>query len=251
MAPPAIRAAPVGSSPLARGLLADPLLLRLVLRIIPARAGFTEEEETNIVNTEDHPRSRGVYLSSLALPSSLCGSSPLARGLLGHGVAQPSELRIIPARAGFTSSIIYHIIIIQDHPRSRGVYGVETAEPGADRGSSPLARGLPVPGRRQGDRAWIIPARAGFTQHARAARLGAEDHPRSRGVYGYAPCETARPAGSSPLARGLRIETILLRECARIIPARAGFTFHRGHGRRGREDHPRSRGVYKRRGRAA
>ena len=50
-----------GSSPLARGLLADDTDFMTVWRIIPARAGFTLEVSDNGADLRDHPRSRGVY----------------------------------------------------------------------------------------------------------------------------------------------------------------------------------------------
>ena len=53
-----------------------------------------------------------------------------------------------------------------------------------------------------------------------------------------------RPAGSSPLARGLLASRILRLHESRIIPARAGFTGHGRRRERGARDHPRSRGVY-------
>ena len=52
------------------------------------------------------------------------GSSPLARGLLDED-RLPSQVdggRIIPARAGFTSSEACDEVLPADHPRSRGVY---------------------------------------------------------------------------------------------------------------------------------
>ena len=132
----------------------------------------------------DHPRSRGVYLPKALLSSASQGSSPLARGLRG---------RLVPGLRG----------------------------PG---GSSPLARGLldVVPPFRP--RAWIIPARAGFTLRPRRGHRSDADHPRSRGVY--EPCSPGcvQDLGSSPLARGLR-----------------SHDFQRS-GALG--DHPRSRGVY-------
>ena len=112
---------------------------------------------------------------------------------------------IIPARAGFTAA---------DHARALG-----------GRGSSPLARGLPIIGVRASAGMGIIPARAGFTTlftHSAAYRA---DHPRSRGVY----------ADHVSCALGGR----------RIIPARAGFTGRRLAGVDRCSDHPRSRGVYK------
>ena len=91
-----------------------------------------------------------------------------------------------------------------DHPRSRGVYTRSPGAPRRWRGSSPLARGLPIPRPGAIPTIWIIPARAGFTFSAFRACRTPQDHPRSRGVYLDGPLK--------PLVRG------------RIIPARAGFT---------------------------
>ena len=70
------------------------------------------------------------------------------------------------------------------------------------------------------------------------------DHPRSRGVYPPEPRGQRGARGSSPLARGLRAGRRPHLLDQRIIPARAGFTDHRGPADRGPRDHPRSRGVY-------
>ena len=72
-------------------------------RIIPARAGFTLTPTEREVNNPDHPRSRGVYAPASATTIRSRGSSPLARGLLSHHCVPLTALRIIPARAGFTS----------------------------------------------------------------------------------------------------------------------------------------------------
>ena len=50
-----------GSSPLARGLRLRPAAMHVTLRIIPARAGFTELHRNPYAIDGDHPRSRGVY----------------------------------------------------------------------------------------------------------------------------------------------------------------------------------------------
>ena len=50
------------------------------------------------------------------------------------------------------------------------------------------------------------------------------DHPRSRGVYINAKRYREALAGSSPLARGLRLAAHEQGLPVRIIPARAGFT---------------------------
>ena len=194
---------------------------------------------------EDHPRSRGVYSPPGDPGRCRRGSSPLARGLHNGALGQGVEVRIIPARAGFTSPTSSSPTLPQDHPRSRGVY------------------------RHVGDgarrRLGIIPARAGFTSPSGRKRRPEADHPRSRGVYTTSLYVESQRTGSSPLARGLRPETMSpttarsgssplarglrhvvpqVRSVVGIIPARAGFTADERNRMSGLTDHPRSRGVY-------
>ena len=92
----------LGSSPLARGLLPNSNGDRVVVGIIPARAGFTPDQKDLEAYITDHPRSRGVYDDAVASHHFPPGSSPLARGLQ-HGLRLARVLLgIIPARAGFT-----------------------------------------------------------------------------------------------------------------------------------------------------
>ena len=92
-----------GSSPLARGLRVPAESSARPDRIIPARAGFTEEDGRFVGAPQDHPRSRGVYPVGIAGSLPTDGSSPLARGLLVDGDRVVLLTRIIPARAGFTA----------------------------------------------------------------------------------------------------------------------------------------------------
>ena len=180
------------------------------------------------------------------MSASARGSSPLARGLRHGRACLVVEGRIIPARAGFTDGDRRVRARRRDHPRSRGVYCPPgTAGSGAT-GSSPLARGL-RPSRPEHERGeGIIPARAGFTSGAALRLARSVDHPRSRGVYWPGRFRGDRRRGSSPLARGLRPARVPGRGSPGIIPARAGFTGRdRPRGRVG-QDHPRSRGVYRR-----
>ena len=260
---------PPGSSPLARGLPGGCVRRHQSGRIIPARAGFTDYDHDFRPRRADHPRSRGVYrdrqgrrilragssplarglpLSAFLRPSFTHGSSPLARGLQYRPSAGDSQLRIIPARAGFTARVPrgrapVRIIPARagftggisgrrawmpDHPRSRGVYMRGVSGHGVAIGSSPLARGLRQVEGPDGSRRRIIPARAGFTLQYSFDYCGGWDHPRSRGVYFRGPRRWIRPRGSSPLARGLPSTPTSTRRTARIIPARAGFTsWHR------------------------
>mgnify|MGYP000020939834 CR=1 FL=1 len=175
----------------------------------------------------------------------LSGSSPLARGLPPKAGASAPARRIIPARAGFTHVAPSVVRGGGDHLRSRGVYTGRSPPPGANRGSSPLARGLRPHQGAHRNYPRIIPARAGFTATENTRTPVTPDHPRSRGVYPRGRTGAVRPAGSSPLARGLRRGRGRPSGRARIIPARAGFTTFRMTIPPGKEDHPRSRGVYR------
>ena len=192
--------------------------------IIPARAGFTGDGVSVVGQTGDHPRSRGVYSKSNSPPGRTPGSSPLARGLPGYGPAWERELRIIPARAGFTRIACGPRRRAPDHPRSRGVYTSIDAEIVARIGSSPLARGLLRSRSRRLSACRIIPARAGFTEAQAICLTTMTDHPRSRGVYPRIRSGRILSQGSSPLARGLLPGGVPGGRWTRIIPARAGFT---------------------------
>ena len=192
----------------------------------------------------DHPRSRGVYTFSQTSLFLGRGSSPLARGLPRPPSGGGSSAGIIPARAGFTRGGSSLTRLTTDHPRSRGVYTSTTSSWRRARGSSPLARGLRVIRQRDSRVCRIIPARAGFTASADHGAVASPDHPRSRGVYFSTDTVRAPTAGSSPLARGLLIGEAVTDGCARIIPARAGFTGSTSRPILVAEDHPRSRGVY-------
>ena len=112
-------------------------------------------------------------------------------------------------------------------------------------GSSPLARGLQAEAGLEGAAGRIIPARAGFTGAEAKSDAERPDHPRSRGVYSSPSTGPGRLTGSSPLARGLRPGSPRGSGLARIIPARAGFTYRASRSCGACADHPRSRGVYK------
>ena len=97
-----LRLSIAGSSPLARGLRRETRHVNAHRGIIPARAGFTRRPPDLGARGADHPRSRGVYTSSIGHRAISEGSSPLARGLRWW-CCQPSTC-------------------VTDHPRSRGVY---------------------------------------------------------------------------------------------------------------------------------
>ena len=192
-----------GSSPLARGLRKLIRDADGTVRIIPARAGFTDPVLHRRAREWDHPRSRGVYPRVAAIQARMAGSSPLARGLRDSPRARFRFGRIIPARAGFTVLSGDGPVRVWDHPRSRGVYEVWRPSQTVPKGSSSLARGLPEAAINENGDIRIIPARAGFTSTRLDHRTRPTDHPRSRGVYITRGCPRGLFPGSSPLARGL------------------------------------------------
>ena len=233
-----------GSSPLARGLRAYSEHQHIALRIIPARAGFTPPPTPTLWGRRDHPRSRGVYSYTRVRRRLRKGSSPLARGLLVYKRDEDGDLRIIPARAGFTNTRPIVKTMLSDHPRSRGVYTRTIPHTLRHTGSSPLARGLHHLASLIHGAPGIIPARAGFTHPRGDPPRRGPDHPRSRGVYLLVVGPLPGDPGSSPLARGLLHLLVCEGQVGGIIPARAGFTGPHRHHPRPVEDHPRSRGVY-------
>ena len=173
-------------------------------------------------------------------------------------------MRIIPARAGFTTRTGPAPTCPWDHPRTRGVYACARELAATWTGSSPHARGLLTRGRSLPDwsgsspharglqallghrhhRPRIIPARAGFTDYGQPALSDDADHPRTRGVYPAGLVLVHRVLGSSPHARGLHEINPKPLDISRIIPARAGFTCYDGSRKGENRDHPRTRGVY-------
>ena len=93
-----------GSSPRARGALAEPGCGTNLEGIIPACAGSTYESLQSPTSSRDHPRVRGEH----GAPWNRCptppGSSPRARGARQRGAERVAEAGIIPACAGSTSA---------------------------------------------------------------------------------------------------------------------------------------------------
>ena len=173
----------VGSSPLSRGIPADPASGPCPCRIIPALAGNTVPQRFILWKDGDHPRSRGEYDPPARMLRRRSGSSPLSRGILVVLGLQRQQRRIIPALAGNTRSYVACCRRTGDHPRSRGEYEFNQVWRNAMTGSSPLSRGIQPRGRGATTFPRIIPALAGNTFAGVRRRGWGGDHPRSRGEY--------------------------------------------------------------------
>ena len=218
--------------------------LRDSRRLIPARAGNTRVPRIVSMILTAHPRSRGEHCAGGAKQGFGGGSSPLARGTLARCVCLLARLRLIPARAGNTRCAGVPFLAFPAHPRSRGEHRPTDTHFKHPSGSSPLARGtrqclkvLPTGTR-------LIPARAGNTPTNTQRAPPAAAHPRSRGEHYSNDALMMRSFGSSPLARGTPVSMWQGWVHTRLIPARAGNTWHGARGDFGASAHPRSRGEH-------
>ena len=174
--------------------------------------------------TPAHPRSRGEHSPRVQMHPSAFGSSPLARGTRSFVLCFSLSPRLIPARAGNTSSTTDPLSLHTAHPRSRGEHTTHSGKALIGDGSSPLARGTLCPEGVDRSQKRLIPARAGNTILSSAAPSASPAHPRSRGEHYRSVVVLSQEFGSSPLARGTRSGSSGGGTGIRLIPARAGNT---------------------------
>ena len=134
----------LGSSPLARSIRSIDDNLHITKRIISARAEYTLSFVLHLLRLGDHLRSRGVCPSLKLNISAAIGSSPLARSIRKQSAEAQKGLGIISARAEYTNYIEAIATLYEDHLRSRGVYCVRVLRRLCRKGSSPLARSIPL-----------------------------------------------------------------------------------------------------------
>ena len=212
----------------------------------------------------DHPRACGANVSGLMETWCRVGSSPRVRGKQIYKLGVFTCSRIIPARAGQTSSrdppppVFVRSIPARagqtvspriqttcpsDHPRACGANIEHLERQQRKYGSSPRVRGKLRGQPKPASPHRIIPARAGQTLSSFLRMCWDSDHPRACGAnasYGY---RGGCLRGSSPRVRGKQREGAELRLSGRIIPARAGQTARRSTRRRTSPDHPRACGA--------
>ena len=191
-----------------------------------------------------HPRSRGEHSTTGSMTHTFTGSSPLARGTHSSSAPTRPAQRLIPARAGNTTSLTMAAAATAAHPRSRGEHFFSYLRTRFLAGSSPLARGtlwvsLVCPRRTR-----LIPARAGNTAAFLPPGPAHPAHPRSRREHGGALFFQAPTDGSSPLARGTHRIAFNAPYWCRLIPARAGNTTVCMKSAPAMTAHPRSRGEH-------
>ena len=156
---------------------------------------------------------------------------------------EPTQNRIIPARAGQTWSGHPWSGRSADHPRACGANLSWLVWWWPRNGSSPRVRGKlgGLPALVAHVR--IIPARAGQTSACPRMRTASTDHPRACGANSEDVRRLLWSVGSSPRVRGKPFSSIRAPHLTRIIPARAGQTQRQGRLQHGRPDHPRACGA--------
>ena len=176
--------------------------MRDCLRIIPARAGQTHSSDGSSSVSSDHPRACGANLLPNADAGLASGSSPRVRGKRPQKRREPTQNRIIPARAGQTRRSSRTCRTRTDHPRACGANIRLSKDANGQYGSSPRVRGK-LRGRAQIALVGrIIPARAGQTVFVYKGTTPNPDHPRACGANAASRKTSAWTAGSSPRVRG-------------------------------------------------
>ena len=171
-------------------------------RIIPAHAGQTDRPASSSTTRSDHPRACGANVSGFPSRDVNAGSSPRMRGKPMLAIVRHLRVRIIPAHAGQTSSLLLSILPTSDHPRACGANTAARPSPWSTCGSSPRMRGKPIINRVDGRSRRIIPAHAGQTFGCFLVIIYSTDHPRACGANSTVILGSLTGFGSSPRMRG-------------------------------------------------
>ncbi len=236
-----------GSSPRARGTLAERARLHLVQRFIPASAGNTQALAGPAAPGAVHPRERGEHSSSRTTSKNITGSSPRARGTRQRRRWHRVHVRFIPASAGNTRPRRQSRRDSTVHPRERGEHRRRITAGARGCGSSPRARGTLHRCAAISARSRFIPASAGNTSSPGVTPSECAVHPRERGEHVRLVILGYWEPGSSPRARGTHGHSADGHLRPRFIPASAGNTRCSRGRSSGRTVHPRERGEHRRR----
>ena len=198
----AMSSRPLGSSPRGRGTLNTDADQRPTLRVIPAWAGNTRGAATGWPATAGHPRVGGEHQNICAAGSTPGGSSPRGRGTLSRCDLAIEVVRVIPAWAGNTSTLVNRLGGMPGHPRVGGEHlgTLRAATPAS--GSSPRGRGTPGDRPLERPALRVIPAWAGNTARSSTTARPVSGHPRVGGEHPGHGAGEGVARGSSPRGRG-------------------------------------------------
>ena len=132
----------------------------------------------------------------------------------------------------------------EDHPHLRGEYERQVVARHIDRGSPPLAWGIPSKLMKREIGLRITPTCVGNTVLSFAVIVCDRDHPHLRGEYKEVPRVDDDDEGSPPLAWGIRMASSLAVHRPRITPTCVGNTIALANEEAPMWDHPHLRGEY-------
>ena len=214
----------LGSSPRVRGKRQGGRGRGARRGLIPARAGKTLDRSSAWRRMGAHPRACGENARERSAARREKGSSPRVRGKRLRPPVGEVLARLIPARAGKTSSAAFPLSGGAAHPRACGENWPASGMTASGAGSSPRVRGKRVLEGDEGRKVGLIPARAGKTGVGRVVLARVEAHPRACGENSHSGYTFGTGGGSSPRVRGKPLSHARRGQVLGLIPARAGKT---------------------------
>ena len=195
---------PLGPSPRGRGNHVLIVVVQVLARTIPARAGEPILIAGTLRIIWDHPRAGGGTAPSATRLDIMAGPSPRGRGNHRLTINWRIFRGTIPARAGEPGSLSGMSSLLGDHPRAGGGTVGAQQHLRFQGGPSPRGRGNRPRGSRCRRPPGTIPARAGEPQYCRAFHQFAGDHPRAGGGTPRKVGQVFPAMGPSPRGRGNR-----------------------------------------------
>mgnify|MGYP000897965664 CR=1 FL=1 len=216
-----------GTSPRMRGKPPTTLGPITHARNIPAYAGKTNRQPTDVRCFPEHPRVCGENSSYGIRSLCVSGTSPRMRGKLQDYLKVVNNRRNIPAYAGKTCMCVKGFQKCAEHPRVCGENISISRERESQNGTSPRMRGKLMAAKIDIFCKRNIPAYAGKTFSCVHARFMGWEHPRVCGENLTPVPRMVHNGGTSPRMRGKPKPVIWWARPRRNIPAYAGkTTFH-------------------------
>ena len=228
-----------GSPPRVRGKRDTGEQKACAMRITPAHAGKTKQNEAKASKSSDHPRACGENALCAASSLDSYGSPPRMRGKQGADGSGAGAGRITPAHAGKTGKYLSPVCSRADHPRACGENYFCAFKQSSVDGSPPRMRGKRKHRAIFRDAGRITPAHAGKTDTLLDIAGYAADHPRACGENDTLKDKNGRYRGSPPRVRGKPSVVEWVIHKLRITPACAGKTEYMRTRVRFLKDHPR------------
>ena len=209
------------------------------IRITPACAGNSLNNQRNYYLSPDHPRVCGEQWNPPSIMQLNAGSPPRVRGTVCEYISRPFSSRITPACAGNSCFPSPQSITLTDHPRVCGEQIGNSCKLYPTGGSPPRVRGTVALSISLFGSTRITPACAGNSFEPRAIAWYHGDHPRVCGEQLFFSWLSSFVRGSPPRVRGTVFESPGGGGIKRITPACAGNSERVPPWQFSKTDHPR------------